>query len=181
MVSRELERTGIMNEQTLLIACIAVTSVAVVLQTAILFGMYLSTRKLSQRLTELSVKVETDVLPLAAKVRALVDENAPKVETVLANLAQTSDLVREQAVKIDAALTEVVTVARTQAANAGELAERTMQRVDHAAGTVHNAVTAPLRQLSALVEGLVAGVTEFAGIRRVRRSTKAVPTDEMFI
>ena len=84
MVSRELERTGIMNEQTLLIAFIAVTSVAVVLQTAILFGMYLSTRKLSQRLTELSVKVETDVLPLAAKVRALVDENAPKVETVLA-------------------------------------------------------------------------------------------------
>jgi outer membrane murein-binding lipoprotein Lpp len=126
--------------------------VAVLLQTAILFGMYLSTRKLSQRITELSVKVETDVLPLAAKVRTLVDENAPKVE-----------------------------VARAQAANAGELAERTMQRVDHAAGTVHNAVTAPLRQLSALVEGLMAGITEFAGIRRVRRSTKAVPTEDMFI
>ncbi len=170
-----------MNEQTLLIAFIAVTSVAVLLQTAILFGMYLSTRKLSQRITELSVKVETDVLPLAAKVRTLVDANAPKLESVLTNLAETSDMVRAQAGKIDAALTEIVDVARTQAANAGELAERTMQRVDHAAGKVHNAVTSPLRQLSALVEGLMAGVTEFAGIRRVRRSTKAVPTDEMFI
>ena len=170
-----------MNEQSLLIAFIAVTSVAVVLQTLILAGMFFSTRKMGQRIEALSTKVEEQVLPLVEKVRGIVDESAPQIQTVITNLTETSNLVRAQAGQIDETVTEIVSIARTQAGNAGELAERTMQRVDHAAGTVHNAVTAPLRQLSALVEGLVAGVTEFAGIRRVRRSTKAVPTDEMFI
>lgn len=168
-----------MNETLLLVFVIA-TSVAVVLQMAILFGMFLTTRKLSERVIALSAKVETDVLPLAATVREFVNESGPKVQIVLSNVAETSNIVRAKAVELDAAVTEVVSIARTQANNAGILAERTIQRVDQAAESVQHAVNAPVRQFSAIIEGLAAGFGEYFGARKVRRP-KPVPNDEMFI
>ena len=169
-----------MNEQSLLIAFVAVTSVAVVLQTLILAGMFVSTRKMSQRMEALSTKMEEQVLPLVEKVRVVVDESAPQIQTVISNLAQTSELVRTQAGQINEAVTEIVGIARTQAGNAGILAERTMQRVDYAAEVVQHTVTSPVRHVSALLEGVMAGLGEFVGGRKVRRA-KAVPSDEMFI
>jgi hypothetical protein len=169
-----------MNESTILIAFVAVTSVAVVLQTLILAGMFFSTRKMSQRMEALSTKVENDVLPLVATVRGIVDESAPKVQTIVTNLAETSNLVRAQAAQIDKSVTEIVDIARTQAGNAGVLAERTMQRVDNAAEALQHTVTSPMRHVSALMEGVMAGFGEFVGGRKARRA-KPVPTDEMFI
>jgi hypothetical protein len=168
-----------MNEN-LLIAFIAVTAAAVVLQTLILAGMYVATRKSAKSVEALTAKVNDQVLPLVEKVRGIVDESAPMIQTVVANVAETSNLVRAQAGQIDEAVTEIVGIARTQAANAGVLAERTMQRVDIAAETMQHTVTTPMRQMSALMEGLAAGVGEFMGARKARRA-KAVPTDEMFI
>jgi methyl-accepting chemotaxis protein len=169
-----------MIEPALLIACIAVTSVAVVLQTVILAGMYFSTRKMSRRMEALTTRVEEQVLPLVEKVRGIVDQSAPMIHTVVTNLTETSNLVRSQAGQIDEAVTEIVGIARTQAGNAGELATRTMQRVDHAAEAVQHTVTSPMRHISALMEGVMAGFGEFVAGRKARRA-KAVPTDEMFI
>jgi len=180
MVALRANGRTIMNETTILIAFVAVTSVAVVLQTLILAGMFFSTRKMSQRMEALSVKVENDVLPLVATVRGIVDESAPKIQTVIRNVAETSDLVRAQAGHIDAAVTEIVDIARTQAGNAGVLAERTIQRVDHVAETIQHTVSSPMRHASALLEGVMAGFGEFVGGRKARRA-KAVPSDEMFI
>lgn len=169
-----------MNETTILIAFVAVTSVAVVLQTLILAGMFFSMRKVTARMETLSSKVEYDVIPLVSRVRGMLDESGPKIETVITNLTETSNLIRSQAGQINEAVTEIVGIARTQAGNAGVLAERTMQRVDHTAETLQHTVTSPMRHISALMEGVLAGFGEYIGGRKVRRS-KAVPSDEMFI
>jgi methyl-accepting chemotaxis protein len=171
---------AIMNETTLLIAFIAVTSVAVVTQTLLLAGMFVSSRKMSKRVEALSTRVEEQVLPLVEKVRSIVDESAPMLQTVIANLTETSTLVRAQAGQIDEAVTEIVGIARAQAGNAGALAERAIQRVDHAAEALQHSVTSPIRHLSALMGGVAAGFGEFVGRRKVNRA-KSVPTDEMFI
>jgi methyl-accepting chemotaxis protein len=169
-----------MNETTLLIVFIAVTSVAVVLQTLILAGMYFSTRKLSERMQALSTRVEEQVLPLVEKVRGIVDESTPMIRSVVTNVAETSSLVRSQAGQIDEALTEVVGMARAQAGRADQLATRTMQRVDITAEALQHTVISPARQLSALMDGVSAGIGEFLGRQKARRS-KSVPSDEMFI
>jgi len=166
-----------MNETTILIAFVAVTSIAVVLQTLILAGMYFSTRKLSEHMQQLAAKVETDVLPLAFKLRAVVDESAPKLQSVLTDVAETSSLVRAKAGE---AVTAVLAVARTQAANAGALAERTIQRVDHAAASVQHAVSSPMRHFSALIGGIAAGAGQLVGAHKSQR-TKTVPKEETFI
>jgi methyl-accepting chemotaxis protein len=170
-----------MNETTLLIAFIAVTAVAVVLQTLILAGMFVSVRKMIERTESVQQRVNEQLLPLLEKVRGLVDESAPKIRTVMTNVAETSDLVKSQAVKIDGAVTEIVGLARNQAERANGLASRTMERVDHTATAVQNAVTAPVRHLSGLAEGVLAGIGQLIGGRRERGRTKAVPNDDMFI
>jgi ABC-type transporter Mla subunit MlaD len=163
--------------ETLLIAFVAVTSVAVVLQTLILAGMYFSTRKMSQRMEALSTRVEEQVLPLVEKVRGIVDESSPKIQTVITNLAETSTLVRTQADQIDEAVTEIVGIARAQANRADELATRTMQRVDMTAARVQHTVNAPVRHFSALMEGVTAGVSTFVSGRKRNKTSN----DEMFI
>jgi methyl-accepting chemotaxis protein len=165
---------------SLLITFIAVTSIAVVLQTLILAGMYASTRKMGKRMEAMQQKVNEQVLPLVEKVRGLVDASAPKIENIVTNLSETTDLVRAQAGKIDEAVTEITEIARTQAGNAGALAARTMERVDIVAEAAQHTVTSPMRHISAMVEGVMAGFSEFVGARKVRRA-RAVPDDEMFI
>jgi uncharacterized protein YneF (UPF0154 family) len=170
-----------MNETTLLIAFIAVTAVAVVLQTMILGGMFVAMRKMIERTEALQVRINEQAVPLLEKIRGLVDESTPKIQTVIANVAETSDLVKSQAVKIDGAVTEFVGIARSQAEKANGLAGRTLERVDHTAAAIQNAVTTPVRHLSGLVEGVLAGLGQLAGVRREKRRTKAVPDDNMFI
>ncbi len=177
-----------MNETTLLIAFVGVTSVAVVLQTAILAGIYFATRKAGERMEALVIQVNEQVLPLVERVRGIVEEIAPSIQTAVTNLAETSALVREQAGnisdqagKINETITEIVDLTRSQARQAGVLADRTMQRVDLTAAAMQHAVMSPVRRLSALLEGVTVGVGEFVGGQRKAKRDKVGPTDEMFI
>ena len=166
-------------DQTL-IAFVAVTSIAVVLQTLILAGMYFSTRKMSKRMEALSTRMEEQVLPLVEKVRVIVDENAPMIRTAVANVTETSGLVRSQIGRIDETVTEVVGIVRAQAGRADELATRTMQRIDITAGVLQHSVSAPGRHFSALMDGVMAGFQQLTAGRRASRA-KATSNDEMFI
>lgn len=170
-----------MNETTLLIAFIAVTAVAVVLQTLILAGMFVAVRQMIGRTESVQKRVNEQLLPLLEKVRGLVDESTPKIQAVMTNVAETSELVKSQAVKIDGAVTGIVDLARSQAERANGLANRTLERVDHTAAAVQNAVTTPVRHISGLVEGVLAGITSLVGVKRERPRAKAVPNDDMFI
>lgn len=166
--------------ETILIVFVAVTSIAVVIQALILAGMFAATRKMSARMDQMHQHVNDQVLPLVEKMRGLVDENAPMIHSAVTNLSETAGLVRAQAEKVDTAVTEIVDIARTQAGRAGVLADRTMQRVDITAGVVQHAILSPVRQMSAVMDGIMAGFGEFVAGRKARR-TKPVPTDEMFI
>ncbi len=166
--------------ETSLIAFVAVTSVAVVLQTLILAGMYFSTRKMGRRMEALSSRVEEQVLPLVEKVRGMVDESAPKIQTVITNLAETSDA------GTDASWPDRRSGHgdRRHRPGPGEradvLATRTMQRVDLTAEKLQHTVNAPVRHLSALMEGVTAGFSALMSGRKAQ-SNKAASSDEMFI
>lgn len=162
-----------MNETSLLIIFIAVTSVAVVLQTLILAGLYFSVRKMMERTQSLQQKMNDQALPLVAKVRSFVDQSAPKLQSVVSNVTESSELLRAQAGKVDEAVTEIVGVCRTQVNRAGELATRTMTRVDQTAAAAQSVVNTPLRRVSGIMEGVAAGLAYLASARLERRQSKA--------
>ena len=133
-----------MND-TLLTTFIAVTAVAVVLQTLILAGMFVAVRQMIGRTEGVQKRVNEQLLPLLEKVRGLVDENTPKIQTVMTNVAETSDLVKSQAVKIDGAVTEMVNLAHKQAERASGLAGQFGAGRDGALRPPHRGGISPIR------------------------------------
>jgi hypothetical protein len=165
-----------------LIAFIAVTAGAVVVQAGILIALYLAFRKSSEKMEALATEVSSKALPAIESVQSLLVELRPKIETLTANVSESSTVVRNQLGRIDATLTDALDRARLQVIRADELLSRTMDKVEETSESVHKTVMSPLRHVNGLVNAISTGVDVFLGQkRRHPKNGAGVPQDEMFI
>jgi hypothetical protein len=170
-----------MND-TLLGIFIAVTAVAVVIQTGILVGLYLSVRKSTAKMEALATQVTDKALPTMETVQNMLVEIRPKLDVMTVNLSESSTLVRNQLGRLDATLTDALDRTRLQVIRADELLNRTMDRVEETSDAVHKTVISPLRQVNGLMSAISTGVEVFLGQkRRHPKNGAGVPQDEMFI
>jgi hypothetical protein len=170
-----------MND-TLLGFFIAVTAVAVVIQACILVALYVSVRKSSARMEALSTELKEKALPTLETVQTMIVELRPKIETMTANVSESTTLVRNQLTRLDATLTDILDRTRLQVIRADELLNRTMDKVEETSEVVHKTVVSPLRQVSGLMTAITTGVEVFLGQkRRQPKNGMGVPQDEMFI
>lgn len=170
-----------MDRDLTLTIFVAVTAIAVVLQMAILLALYLSVRKTSARMNALAERFETTAMPMIESARSLVAEARPKIESMIDSLSSSTEIVRGQIERLDSTVTDVVDRTRLQVIRADELVTRTMDRVEETTDLVHHTVMSPMRQVSALMTGLMTGIGSYVGNRKVERTRRAVPQDEMFI
>lgn len=170
-----------MNLTMIFTIFVAVIAIAVLLQVVILAGMLNAIRRVHDELTQMQQKVNEQAVPLLAKLRLIVDDGAPKIQTTLTNLAETSTVIRQQAATVDRTVTEISDVVREQTAKAGLVASRTLERIDFVAEVLQHSVLSPARHISALIDGLMAGIGQFMAGRRGQSAKKASPSDEMFI
>jgi hypothetical protein len=169
-------------DDTLLKFFIAVTSIAIVVQAGILVALYVAVRKSSERMEALATEVKTRVLPTVETAQSLLVELRPRIDVISTNLAESSDLVRNQLGRLDATVTDVLDRARLQVIRADELLNRTMDKVEETSEVVHKTVISPLRQVNGLMAAISTGVDVFLGQkRRHSRNGGSVPQDEMFI
>jgi hypothetical protein len=169
-------------DDTLLKSFIAVTTFAVVVQAGILVGLYLAVRKSTARMEALATEVKSRVLPTVETAQNLMVELRPRIDVISNNLAESSDLVRNQLGRLDATVTDVLDRARLQVIRADELLNRTMDKVEETSEVVHKTVISPLRQVNGLMAAISTGVDVFLGQkRRHPRNGGGVPQDEMFI
>lgn len=169
------------NRDLILTIFVAVTAVAVVIQMAILLALYLSVKKTSERVNGLADRLETQAMPMIESARTLVVDSRPKIENVIQSLSSSAQIVKSQIERLDVTITDVVDRTRLQVIRADELVTRTMDRVEETTDMVHHTVMSPVRQLSAVMTGVMAGIGNYVGGRKVERTRRAVPNDEMFI
>lgn len=165
---------------TLLTTFIAVTAAAVVLQLAILAGMYFAMRKTSAKVESLAEEVRTKVLPTAELAHSMITDLRPKIETLVDNVSVSTTVLRTQVERIDATLTDIVDRARLQVIRADEFVTGTMDKLEETREAVQRTVVSPVKQISGLMHGLTVGVESFFSRRRGRNSNN-VQQDEMFI
>jgi len=170
-----------MENANLLIAFIAITAAAVVIQAGMMIGMYLATRKTSARVEALAGEVKTKVLPTVEMAQSMLTELRPRIETLVANVAESSTTIRAQVERLDATFSDVLDRTRLQVIRADELVGRTLDRVEQTTDMVTNTVVSPIRQASGLVQGLTAGLEFFFSGRRRQRNGTPIAQDEMFI
>ena len=169
-------------DDTLLKFFIAVTTIAVAVQAGILVALYVAVRKSSERMEALATEVKSRVLPTVETAQNLMVELRPKIDVISNNLAESSDLVRNQLGRLDATVTDVLDRTRLQVIRADELLNRTMDKVEETSEVVHKTVISPLRQVNGLMAAISTGVDVFLGQkRRHPRNGGGVPQDEMFI
>lgn len=169
-----------MNE-TLLTVFVGATCVAVILQMGILLALYITSRKTAERMEALAKRVEDQALPTIEMARNLLNENTPKVNAIISDLSSTTAVVKAQADRISTVIDDVVDRTRLQTIRADEMVTRTFDRLEETAETMQSVVLSPMRRMSGVLSGVMAGVGEFIGGRRVRRQSKAVPNEDMFI
>jgi len=83
-------------DNTLLTVFIAVTAIAVLLQMAILAGMFVAVRKTSAKVESLAEEVKTKVLPTAELAHSMMVDLRPKIETVADNVSVSTTMMRAQ-------------------------------------------------------------------------------------
>jgi hypothetical protein len=170
-----------MENANLLIAFIAITAAAVVIQAGMMIGMYLATRKTTARMEALAGEVKTKILPTVEMAQTMLIELRPRIETLVANVSESSATIRAQVERLDATFSDVLDRTRLQVIRADELVGRTLDRVEQTTDLVANTVVSPIRQASGLVQGLTAGLEFFFSGKRRQRNGTAIAQDEMFI
>jgi len=169
-------------DDTLLKFFIAVTTIAVAVQAGILVALYVAVRKSSERMEALATDVKSKILPTVETAQNLMVELRPRIDVISTNLAESSDLLRNQLGRLDATVTDVLDRARLQVIRADELLNRTMDKVEETSEVVHKTVISPLRQVNGLMAAISTGVDVFLGQkRRHSRNGGGGPQDEMFI
>jgi hypothetical protein len=168
-------------DNTLLTVFIAVTAAAVVLQAAILAGMFFAVRKTTAKIESLAEEVKTKVLPTAELAHSMILELRPKIETVADNVSVSTTMLRTQMERIDATLTDIVDRTRLQVIRADEFVNNTMDKLEETREAVQRTVVSPVRHISGLMHGVTAGVEAFFSRKRQRSGAPNVQQDEMFI
>lgn len=163
-----------------LIAFVALTAVAILLQAGILAGMFFALRKTSAKVESLAEEVKNKVLPTAELAHSMMLEMRPKIETVVDNVSVSTTMLRTQMERVDATLTDIVDRTRLQVIRADEFVNSTMDKLEETREAVQRTVVSPVRHLTGIMHGVGAGLEAFFSRRRGRGSVNA-PQDEMFI
>lgn len=163
-----------------LTAFVIVTAIAVVLQMAILLGMFLAVRKTSAKMESLAEEVKTKVLPSAELAHSMMSEMRPKIETLVDNVSVSTTMMRTQLERIDATLTDIVDRTRLQVIRADEFVTNTMDKLEETRDAVQRTVVSPVRHLSGLMHGVTVGLETLFSRHRDREAV-SLPRDEMFI
>jgi hypothetical protein len=175
-----------MDQQTLLTIFIGFTALAVVIQMGILAAMFVSMKKTSARVEALVDELNRRGLPVLDAVHTILVESRVNVGNITSNLAIATSDIKKQVAHMNEVLDDVVDRARLQVIRGDEIVGRTLDKVEETTEMVHSTVLSPVRRLSALMEGVSAGLEYFFSRRRDRRPSpregvRAEQEEEMFI
>ena len=155
---------------------VVVAAIALVIQMAMLIGIYKSSRGLAENVQRLLPKVEA----LVETSRVAVDDSRKLIAEATAKTNDILDAARKQLARIDELLEDASARARVQLDRAEMVLDDTMNRAQETVALVHGGIMKPLREIT----GVAAGVrTAIDFLMRGRRSDPAHATadEEMFI
>lgn len=162
--------------QIFLIVFVAVAAIALLLQLATLFAMFLAVRKLQTQL----LSVWPEVSGIIAATRRIVSDIEVQVKKIGETSASILDTTRQQVAKIDELLSDTTTRAKVQIERAEMVLDDTMGRAQETVSIVQRSVLRPIREMHGVLTGIR---TTISHLGRSSRPTvdHATSDEEMFI
>ena len=128
------------------------------LQAVILLALYLTIRKTAKSLHEELQGLRSSVVPAISGMREFTLRVGPKIESLTTDLADVAHDLRAQSVELQTSVTEVMERVRRQTSRMDAMLSNVLDGVDRAGGFVVDAVSLPIRQLSAIVASAKAAI-----------------------
>jgi methyl-accepting chemotaxis protein len=147
-----------LDNQTLQLALIALVALAMLVQAIVLLAAFVAMRKAARSADEKFEELRASIMPLVDKTRDLVTRLAPKIEATAEDLAALTHSLRLQTTDVQYAANEIVTRVRSQASRIDTLLTNVLDAIERAGGFMADAVSKPMRQLSAILASAKAAV-----------------------
>jgi hypothetical protein len=155
---------------------VAVAAIALVIQAAMLHGIYKASRAMQVKIDQLTPKIET----LVEAYRVSLDESRVKIGEITAKTSGILDITRRQLERFEDLFEDVATRTRVQLDRAELVVDDAMTRAQETVAAVHGGIMKPIREINGVALGLKAAIGFL--LRGVRPSPDQVTADEeMFI
>lgn len=184
-----------LDRETIELACIGITALALLMQTIILLALYRGVTKAAKSMQEEIRDLRTSVTPILDSTRVLVESArdvvessravsvrlTPKVEALVGDVAELARVMREQSAAVEAVAGDVLERVRKQTGRVDAMVSSTLDAVDQASAFVADAVARPVRQLSGLLAGVKAIVESLRSSEPSCRETAVLDDKDMFV
>jgi len=139
------------DSQTILLAVVAVTALAVLLQAIILLAIFITVRKAARSIKEEAEDLRSSLMPIINNSQTFFSRLAPKVEAAVTDMAAITHGLREQTAEVRSTAADLMDRLNRQASRMDAMLTGILDAVDKASSFVTDAVGRPVRQLSRLL------------------------------
>ncbi len=175
-----------LDNQTVLLAVVAVTALAMLLQTLFLLAIFLTVRKASISIRSEIEKLRSALMPVIFDTRDILSSTRetqasmqefltatqgffvrvmPKIESAAGELAEIAHGLRVQGAQLQASAQELAEKVRKQGDRLDGMVTNVLDSVDRAGGFVADAVGKPVRQVSGILRSAKAIIESLRGHR----------------
>jgi hypothetical protein len=161
---------------------IIVATIALVVQVAILIGLFLQLKRTTESINRMVNDLHSRMGPILTRTQLLLDDTQPKIATLVEDASHIVYLARGQAQKIDRIFTEATDRLRGQLVRADRILTGTLEAVEDAGVSVRRGFWGPVQKASALVQGIKVGLDVLRSRRGRAPARESVEQeDELFI
>jgi len=140
---------------------VIVACIAIIMQALILAGMFLTLKKTSEHVIQVTSEINTRLLPVLEKTNFLLEDSRMRFSSVVADTAEIVHIARNQANRFDRVVAEGLELLRGQIIRADQVITGVLESLEEAHMQVRKSVTGPVSQVAAVLRGLKAGFDIF--------------------
>ncbi len=162
-------------------AFIVVATVAIVIQMGILLAMFLEVRTAIETFSRIAQQLQSRMDPILLRTNRILEDSEERLASIMGDGAEIARLARSQAQKVDRVFTDMVERLRIQVVRADHILTGALEVIEETGTTFRSRVWKPVRQASAVLKGIKAGLEFIRGGRRSETSDAASQDEELFI
>ncbi|HKD64994.1 MAG TPA: hypothetical protein VKB40_13265 [Candidatus Acidoferrales bacterium] len=162
-------------------AFIVIAAVAIVIQMAILLGIFFQVRTAIEQFARIATDLQTRIDPILLRTNRILEDSEDRVASIMGDAAEITRVARGSAQKIDRVFTDAVERLRVQIIRADHILTGTLEVVEESGMKFKRTLWTPIQQASAILKGMKVAIDMLRGQNRRPEPDAATADEELFI
>ena len=162
-------------------AFIVIAAVAIVIQMAILLGMFFQVKTAIEQFTRIATDLQNRIDPILLRTNRILEDSEDRVASIMGDAAEITRVARGSAQKIDRVFTDAVERLRVQIIRADHILTGTLEVVEESGMKFKRTLWTPVQQASAILKGMKVAIDMLRGQNRRPEPDAATADEELFI